>query len=84
MSPTSTLRGVIGSSGSRGKGGKRATVPLAPRTAEALDHYLLGREDGPLLTHVKLSGNGDSLTHLKMSGNEAPSARRGLQDGRRR
>ncbi|MGA2804542.1 MAG: tyrosine-type recombinase/integrase [Acidimicrobiales bacterium] len=23
-------------------------MPLAPRTAEALDHYLLGREDGPL------------------------------------
>ncbi len=29
-----------------------------------------------LLTHVKLSGNGDSLTHLKMSGNGGVSPRR--------
>ena len=36
-----------------------------------------------LLTHVKLSGNGDSLTHLKMSGNDEPSARRGPPDDRR-
>ena len=30
------------------KGGKRATVPLAPRTADAIDIYLQGRADGPL------------------------------------
>lgn len=30
------------------KGGKRATVPLAPRTADALDAYLAGRTEGPL------------------------------------
>jgi site-specific recombinase XerD len=30
------------------KGGKGATVPLAPRTAEALDSYLADRADGPL------------------------------------
>lgn len=30
------------------KGGKRATVPLAPRTAEAIDAYLDGRTSGPL------------------------------------
>jgi len=30
------------------KGGKRATVPLAPRTAEALDAYIEGRWAGPL------------------------------------
>jgi integrase/recombinase XerD len=30
------------------KGGKRATVPLAPRTADAIDQYLQGRTDGPL------------------------------------
>lgn len=30
------------------KGGKRATVPLAPRTAETLDAYLAGRTTGPL------------------------------------
>ncbi|MGD0284806.1 MAG: tyrosine-type recombinase/integrase [Acidimicrobiales bacterium] len=30
------------------KGGKRSTVPLAPRTAEALDAYLSGRTTGPL------------------------------------
>ncbi len=30
------------------KGGKRATVPLAPRTAEALERYLDGRTTGPL------------------------------------
>jgi site-specific recombinase XerD len=30
------------------KGGKRATVPLAPRTAETLDAYLAGRTSGPL------------------------------------
>jgi site-specific recombinase XerD len=32
------------------KGGKRATVPLAPRTAEAVDEYVAGREYGPLFT----------------------------------
>ncbi len=30
------------------KGGTKATVPLAPRTAEALDAYLAGRTSGPL------------------------------------
>jgi site-specific recombinase XerD len=30
------------------KGGKRAIVPLAPRTAEAIATYLGGRVDGPL------------------------------------
>lgn len=30
------------------KGGKRAVVPLAPRTAEALDAYLGGRDTEPL------------------------------------
>jgi len=30
------------------KGGKRSTVPLAPRTAEAIDTYLDGRSSGPL------------------------------------
>ena len=30
------------------KGGKHATVPLAPRTADALDNYLAGRLTGPL------------------------------------
>jgi site-specific recombinase XerD len=30
------------------KGGKKATVPLAPRTADALDALLAGRTDGPL------------------------------------
>jgi integrase/recombinase XerD len=30
------------------KGGRRALVPLAPRTAEALDTYLAGRGEGPL------------------------------------
>jgi site-specific recombinase XerD len=30
------------------KGGKRATIPLAPRTAEAIATYLSGRADGPL------------------------------------
>ena len=30
------------------KGGKCATVPLAPRTADAVDAYLNGREEGPL------------------------------------
>jgi site-specific recombinase XerD len=30
------------------KGGKRATVPLAPRTADALDTYLNERSSGPL------------------------------------
>jgi site-specific recombinase XerD len=37
------------------KGGKRATVPLAPRTAEAFDAYLDGREQGPLF--VTATGN---------------------------
>jgi hypothetical protein len=31
------------------KGGKRATVPLAPPTAEGIDQYIVGRVDGPLL-----------------------------------
>lgn len=30
------------------KGGATATVPLAPSTADAVDGYLAGREDGPL------------------------------------
>lgn len=30
------------------KGGKRSTVPLAPRTAEAIDTYVDGRTSGPL------------------------------------
>ena len=30
------------------KGGKRSTVPLAPRTAEVVDAYVDGRETGPL------------------------------------
>jgi integrase len=30
------------------KGGKRATVPLAPRTAEAVEEYVGGRTTGPL------------------------------------
>ncbi|MGO9584028.1 MAG: tyrosine-type recombinase/integrase [Acidimicrobiales bacterium] len=30
------------------KGGRRATVPLAPRTSEAIDTYLDGRTSGPL------------------------------------
>jgi integrase/recombinase XerD len=30
------------------KGGKRATVPLSPRTAETVDAYLAGRTAGPL------------------------------------
>jgi site-specific recombinase XerD len=30
------------------KGGKKATVPLAPRTAEAIDMYLAGRKAGAL------------------------------------
>lgn len=32
------------------KGGKRATVPLAPRTAEAVESYVGAREVGPLFT----------------------------------
>ena len=32
------------------KGGKRVTVPLAPRTAEAVDEYVASRESGPLFT----------------------------------
>lgn len=32
------------------KGGKRATLPLAPRTVHALDGYLDGRSTGPLFT----------------------------------
>jgi integrase/recombinase XerD len=32
------------------KGGKRATVPLAPRTAEAVDEYVGDRTTGPLFT----------------------------------
>ena len=32
------------------KGGKKATIPLAPRTAEAVDTYLEGRTIGPLFT----------------------------------
>lgn len=32
------------------KGGKRATVPLAPRTAEAVEDYVGDRETGPLFT----------------------------------
>jgi len=32
------------------KGGKQATVPLAPRTSEALDAYLGGRNMGPLFS----------------------------------
>ena len=32
----------------RRKGGKTATVPLAPRTAEAVDAYVTGRTTGPL------------------------------------
>ena len=30
------------------KGGKKATIPLAPRTAEAVDAYVSGRVTGPL------------------------------------
>jgi len=30
------------------KGGKTATIPLAPRTAEAVDAYIVNRTDGPL------------------------------------
>lgn len=30
------------------KGGKRQTVPLAPRTADAIDAHLAGRTDGPI------------------------------------
>jgi site-specific recombinase XerD len=30
------------------KGGKRAVVPLAPRTADAIDAYLAGRDQGPI------------------------------------
>lgn len=32
------------------KGGKKATIPLAPRTAEAVDTYLEGRTIGPLFS----------------------------------
>jgi site-specific recombinase XerD len=32
------------------KGGKRSTIPLAPRTAEAIDVYLEGRTSGPLFS----------------------------------
>ena len=32
------------------KGGKRSTVPLAPRTAEAIDTYLEARSSGPLFS----------------------------------
>jgi len=38
------------------KGGKHATVPLAPRTADALDNYLAGRLRGPLF--VTATGKG--------------------------
>ena len=37
------------------KGWKRSTVPLAPRTAEAVQGYIGGREDGPLF--VTATGN---------------------------
>ncbi len=37
------------------KGGKHATVPLAPRTADAIDNYLVGRLTGPLF--VTATGN---------------------------
>ncbi len=37
------------------KGGKHATVPLAPRTADAIENYLTGRDGGPLF--VTTSGN---------------------------
>ena len=37
------------------KGGKRSTVPLAPRTAEAVQDYVGAREDGPLF--VTATGN---------------------------
>ena len=39
------------------KGGKRSTVPLAPRTAEAIDTYLEGRSSGPLFA----TGTGSRL-----------------------
>ncbi len=32
------------------KGGKKSTIPLAPRTSEALDAYLGGRNTGPLFS----------------------------------
>ena len=32
------------------KGGKRQTVPLAPRTAEAIDRLLAGRTSGPIFS----------------------------------
>jgi site-specific recombinase XerD len=32
------------------KGGKKSTIPLAPRTSEALDAYLSGRNTGPLFS----------------------------------
>jgi site-specific recombinase XerD len=32
------------------KGGKKSTVPLAPRTSEAIDTYLDGRNTGPLFS----------------------------------
>ena len=32
------------------KGGKKATIPLAPRTSDAIDSYLDGRNSGPLFS----------------------------------
>ncbi len=35
------------------KGGRRATVPLAPQTADAVDSYLVGRTSGPLFLSAR-------------------------------
>lgn len=38
------------------KGGKRGVVPLAPVIVQALDEFLEGREEGPLLPRLHRSG----------------------------
>jgi site-specific recombinase XerD len=48
------------------KGGRRALVPLAPRTVSAIDRYLDGRVDGPLFIGDRASGQ--SATPITPSG----------------
>jgi integrase len=54
------------------KGGKRVTIPLAPRTARALDPYVGERVDGPIF----VDSNGDRMARSAADRRVKPLARR--------
>jgi site-specific recombinase XerD len=58
------------------KGGKKSTIPLAPRTSDALDAYLGGRNTGPLFstsTGARLDQPAVWRTHRRLAATAVPA-----------